>query len=257
VNLGSFAAQSGYLTVEFTSDGSSGLVLPPALRPVTNIQTVEVRDPEGRAVLRGTFQAGGDDFGGGDDGGGGAGETSFEGGIESLPGGGLIGDWRVGGRTVHVSSSTVIDQEHGSAVVGAQVEVRGTIQPDGSTNATRVEVRPPGGGGDDGGEIRREARLNPTGIDPDAKGKVSTRFSSTRETIEVEGEKLFSNAQYTVLVDGFVLGTVTTDGTGFFSISLSTENDTLPAQVRPVLNIQNVQVLDSEGRTVLIGGPPV
>ena len=257
VNLGSVTAQSGYLKVEFTSDASSGIVLPPALRPVTNIKTVEVRNPAGQAVLRGTFQAGGDDFGGGGGGDDGGGETSFEGAIESLPQGGLIGDWRVAGRTVHVSSSTEIDQDDGPAVIGAQVEVKGTTLPDGSTNATRVEVRPSTGGGGGDEEIRREAQLNPTGIDPDAKGKVSTRFSSTRERLEVEGEKLFPNAQYTVLADGFVLGTVTTGDSGSFNISLSTENGTLPAQVRPVLNIQNVTVLDSEGRAVLTGGPPV
>ena len=139
VNLGSFIAQSGYLKVEFTSDGSSGLTLPAAARPVTGLQTIELRDPAGQAVLRGTFQAGGDDFGGG--GGGGSGETRFEGAIESLPSVGLIGEWRVGGRTVHVSAGTEIRQDHGAAVVGAQVEVRGNSQPDGSINATRIEVR--------------------------------------------------------------------------------------------------------------------
>lgn len=260
VNVGSVIAQSGYLKVEFTSDGSSGLVLPPALRPVTNIQTIELRNPGGQAVLRGTFQAGGDDFGGGGDGGGGGTENSFEGAIESLPTGGFIGDWRVGGRTVHVSAATEIRQDNGAAVVGAQVEVRGTTQPDGSTNATRIEVISSGGGGGGGGggeEIRREAQLIPTGIDADAKGKVTTRFSATRERLEVEGEKLFPNAEYLVVVDGFVLGTVTTEGTGSFHIDLSTENGTLPAQVRPVLNIQNVSVIDSQGRTVLRGGPPV
>ncbi len=263
VNIGSVTAQTGYLKVEYTSDGSSGSTLPQALRPVTNIKVIEIRNPAGQAVLRGTFQAGGDDFGGGgggggggDDGGGG-GETSFEGAIESLPSGGFIGDWRVGGRTVHVSATTEIRQDKGPAVVGAQVEVKGTTQPDGSTNATRVEVLSSGGGGGGGAEIRREAELNPTGIDTDAKGKVSIRFSSARETLEIEGEKLFPNSQYTVLVNGFVLRTLTTGSGGSFNISLSTETGTLPAQVRPVSNIQNVNVRDSQGRTVLTGGPPV
>ena len=161
VSLGSFTAQSGYLRAEFTSDGSSGLVLPSSVRPVTNIQTIELRNPAGQTVLQGRFQAGGDDFGGGsggggggDDGGGGGsggggggGETSFQGTIQSLPNGGFIGDWRVAGRTVHVSAATEIRQEKGPAVVGAQVEVRGTTQADGSTNATRVEVLSSGGGG--------------------------------------------------------------------------------------------------------------
>lgn len=151
VSLGSFLAQGGYLRVEFTSDGSSGSVLPPALRPVTAIQVIEIRTPAGQVVLRGTFQAGGDDFGGGGSGDGGS-ETTFEGLIESLPASGLIGDWRVAGHTVHVLASTELRQDKGQAVVGALVEVRGTTQPDGSTIATRVEVKSSGSGGGGGSE---------------------------------------------------------------------------------------------------------
>jgi cytoskeletal protein CcmA (bactofilin family) len=62
--------------------------------------------------------------------------------IESLPAtADLTGDWVVSGRTVHVSSSTEIDQEHGSAAVGATVEVKGTPGADGSITATTIEVR--------------------------------------------------------------------------------------------------------------------
>ncbi len=251
VNLGSVTAQSGYLKVEFTSDGSSGLLLPPAARPVTSIRVIELRNPAGQAVLRGSFQAGGDDFGGGS---GDGSETSFQGAIESLPAAGLIGDWRVAGHTVHVSASTEIRQNNGPAIVSAQVEVKGATQQDGSTNATRVEVLASGGGGQD---VTRQANLNPTGVDPDAKGKVTTKMSSTRETLEIEGSKLDGNSNYTVIVDGFSLGTVTTDGSGSFKISLSTEDGTLPPQVRPVSNIQHVTVMDSLSRSVLTGGPPV
>jgi Subtilase family/Domain of unknown function (DUF5666) len=153
VNLGAVSAQSGYLRVEFTSDGSSGSILPAALRPVTMIQAIELRDPVGQVVLRGTFQAGGDDFGGG---GGGGASTSFQGAIESLPVGGLIGDWRVSGHTVHVSASTEIRQDKGPVAVGAQVEVNGTTQTDGSTNAARVDVLSGSGGG--GGETSFQRR---------------------------------------------------------------------------------------------------
>ncbi len=51
----------------------------------------------------------------------------FVGSINALPSSGLIGDWTVGTRTVHVSSSTRIDQEDGKAAVGALVEVAGTV----------------------------------------------------------------------------------------------------------------------------------
>ncbi len=66
--------------------------------------------------------------------------------IESLPSSGLIGDWTVSGRTVHVTSATFIKQEHGSAAVGAPVEVKGDRQSDNSISARRVEVEGPGGG---------------------------------------------------------------------------------------------------------------
>jgi hypothetical protein len=251
VNLGSAIAQSGYLRVDFSTDGSSGAVLPPSLRPITNIQTIELRNSDGQPVVRGTFQSGGDDFGGG--GGHGGGETSFSGVIESLPGAGFIGDWRVGGRTVHVTASTEIRQNDGAAVVGAQVEVRGTTQSDGSMNATRIEVLSSGGGG---GQTSREAVLNPTGIDPDATGKVKIQFSSSREELEIEGSKLEGSSNYTVAVDGFQLS-VSTDNSGSFKISFSTEDGSLPSQVRPVSNIQQIRISDSQGRLVLIGGPPV
>jgi hypothetical protein len=171
VSLGTVVAQSGYFRVEFTSDNSSGRLLPPALRPVTKIQRVEVRDPSSQIVLQGTFQAGGDDFG--------------------------------------------------------------------------------------GGEVQKEADLNSTGVDPDAQGKVKTRASSNGETLEIEGDKLDSNAPYIVVIDGFSLGALTTDNNGSFKLGLSSENNTLPSQVRPVSNIQRVEVFDSQGRLVLSGGPPI
>jgi|GEM_PF-1039221 len=251
VNLGSVVAQSGYLQVEFSSDGSSGAILPPALRPVTAIQVVEVRNPAGQAVLHGMFQAGGDDFGGG--GGSGEGEISFQGLIESLPAGGFIGDWRVGGHTVHVSAATEIRQDDGAAVVGALVEVRGTTLADGSTDATRIDVL---SSSDGSGDFQREAKLNPTSVIPDAEGKVNTQKSGSNESLQIEGDKLVQNAAYTVIVDGFSLGSVTTGGSGSFRLTLSTETNNLPAQVRPVSNIQHVNVNDSQGRTVLSGGPP-
>ncbi|HSF23039.1 MAG TPA: S8 family serine peptidase [Blastocatellia bacterium] len=177
VSLGAVVAHSGYFRVEFTSDNSSGRLLPPSLRPVTKLQKIEVRDPTGQIILQGTFQAGGDDFGGGGDGGG-------------------------------------------------------------------------------GGEVEKDADLNPTGVESEAKGKVKTRVSSSRETLEIEGDKLKSSAQYQVVVDGFSLGTVTTEDNGSFKLSLSSENGTLPPQVRPVSDIRLIQVFDWQIRLVLTGGPP-
>jgi hypothetical protein len=67
--------------------------------------------------------------------------------IESLPSNGLIGEWRISGRTFRVSSATNIDQEHGQAVVGAFVEAKGRPQTDGSIEATKIEVKSSPGGG--------------------------------------------------------------------------------------------------------------
>ncbi|MGA9771334.1 MAG: S8 family serine peptidase [Blastocatellia bacterium] len=184
ISLGTAVAQGGYFRVEYTSDGSSGLLLPQSLRPVTKIQQIEVR-VSGQVVLQGTFQTGGD-FGGGDDDGGG-------------------GD---------------------------------------------------GGGGGGGSDVQKETSLNSTGIIDDAKGKVKIKSSSSREELEIEGDKLDSGAQYTLVIDGFSLGTVTTDGSGSFKLKLSTEDGNLPSQLRPLTNIQHIEVHDGLGRAVLSGGPP-
>ena len=84
------------------------------------------------------------------------GRDELKGTIESLPAGGLVGDWRVAGRTVHVTATTIINQEHGSAAVGATVEVAGTIRADGSLDATRIEVKStsPSGNPNDSNEGR-------------------------------------------------------------------------------------------------------
>jgi hypothetical protein len=69
-------------------------------------------------------------------------EFEFTGTISSLPNTqGFIGDWTVGGRTIHVTSATNIDQDEGTPAVGKTVEVEGVLQNDGSVNATDIEVR--------------------------------------------------------------------------------------------------------------------
>ncbi|PYS59587.1 MAG: hypothetical protein DMF76_16055, partial [Acidobacteria bacterium] len=69
-------------------------------------------------------------------------EFEFTGVISSLPNtAGFIGDWVVGGRTVHVTSSTRIEQEDGSPAVGKTVEVEGVLQQNGTVNATDIEVK--------------------------------------------------------------------------------------------------------------------
>ena len=70
-------------------------------------------------------------------------EFRFQGAIQALPqGGGLTGDWKVGGRTVHVSTATKIDQTDGLAIKGAKVLVEGLKLKDGSVNATSIDIIP-------------------------------------------------------------------------------------------------------------------
>ncbi|HKQ78960.1 MAG TPA: DUF5666 domain-containing protein [Blastocatellia bacterium] len=72
----------------------------------------------------------------------------FFGKIEALPSAlNLIGDWLVGGRTIRVTAPTRIERKYGLVVVGAFVEIRGAIQPDGSIAATRIEVKQGSAGG--------------------------------------------------------------------------------------------------------------
>jgi cytoskeletal protein CcmA (bactofilin family) len=79
-------------------------------------------------------------------------ETKFTGVIESLPGtAGFIGDWKVSGKTVHVTSATQIQQDDGKVAVGATVKVEGATRTDGSIDARQVEVKEAASGGDDGG----------------------------------------------------------------------------------------------------------
>ncbi len=76
------------------------------------------------------------------------GDFEFRGTIQTLPGtSGFIGDWNISGRTVHVGTSTKIEQEDGQIAVGATVEVEGCLQTDGSIIAKEIEIKSGPGGG--------------------------------------------------------------------------------------------------------------
>src|SRR5215216_6506645 len=83
----------------------------------------------------------------------GRGEAEFKGTIESFPAG-FIGDWRIGGRTIHVTSATRIEAEIGPVAAGAFVEVKGSMRADGSIDATKIEVKSNVAGGDGRDEIK-------------------------------------------------------------------------------------------------------
>ena len=61
--------------------------------------------------------------------------------VEDRPGG-LVGEWRVGEKTVHVSEETEFDDEHGGFSEGACVEVEGTRRENGTIDAATMESRP-------------------------------------------------------------------------------------------------------------------
>jgi hypothetical protein len=70
------------------------------------------------------------------------GEVQFEGTVEILPGtSDFVGEWTVSGTTVHVTSSTEIDQSDGAVAAGAAVEVQGLLEADGSITATQIDVK--------------------------------------------------------------------------------------------------------------------
>ena len=76
------------------------------------------------------------------------GNFEFRGAIQTLPNtNGFIGDWTVGGRTVHVKASTKLKQSDGPIAVGATVKVEGLLLNDGSVNAEEIEVKSGSGSG--------------------------------------------------------------------------------------------------------------
>ncbi|MCG3159974.1 MAG: hypothetical protein JMDDDDMK_01006 [Acidobacteria bacterium] len=73
---------------------------------------------------------------------GAVGFINFYGQIKGLPQQGLIGDWTVGSKTVHVNDKTRIDERRGKVAVNAVVEIYGYLLKDDTVNALKVEVRP-------------------------------------------------------------------------------------------------------------------
>ncbi len=67
-------------------------------------------------------------------------EYRFQGAVQAMPAGGLIGTWKIAGRTVHVSAATQVDQTDGTAKLGAKVIVEGYKLKNGSYNATSIDV---------------------------------------------------------------------------------------------------------------------
>lgn len=109
------------------------------------------------------------------------GRDELNGTIESLPNSpGFIGDWRVSGRTVHVTAATIIDQEHAPVAIGALVEVKGSARPDGSIDATKIETKSAAG---DSGASSGEGQ----------SGKVTGTIQSLPNSTSLIGDWMIDN----------------------------------------------------------------
>ena len=75
--------------------------------------------------------------------------------VQDRPGG-LVGEWRIGEKTVHVSEETEFDDEHGGFNEGACVEVEGTWRENGTIDAATIESLPEGECEPEAEEIRFE-----------------------------------------------------------------------------------------------------
>jgi hypothetical protein len=194
------------------------------------------------------------------------GDVMFVGVIDNLPDGGLIGEWKVAGATVHVTDQTTIDQQRGDAAVGAMVKVRGQLQTDFSVAASRIDVlkslAPPHGPPQE----KSFAVLHLTAADgapPDAAGVVVTRTftyadGSAREDLKVGVCHLVPDTEYGVFVDksGEAIGVIHTDEDGEGHLFLSTAGqpgaESLPEELQPLTELEWVEI--RAGETVALFG---
>ena len=138
-----------------------------------------------------------------------SGQPQFKGTIQSLPAtGGFVGDWRVGGRTIHVTFATRIETEFGPVAVGAFVEIRGAIQPDGSLDATKIEVKSNVNGDDGRDELKGAIERLPVGQGFIGDWRVNGR------TVHVSLATFLNQEHGTFVVGAFVevKGTMRADG---------------------------------------------
>lgn len=128
----------------------------------------------------------------------------FHGAISKLPATpNLVGDWTVGGKIVHVSATTVLEQEAGKAAIGAYVEVKGTPQSDGSINATKIEVKlTPGDSSSGETEFTGNIEELPSTTGRIGDWKVAGKVVHVLATTRIEQERVPVAAGITVKVEG-------------------------------------------------------
>ena len=85
--------------------------------------------------------------------------VKIEGIVEAMPESGFVGNWTINGKAVQSTASTKIEQEEGPLVVGAKVEVKGTVGEGGVILATKIEVEGIGDDDDDGDDGADDGEL--------------------------------------------------------------------------------------------------
>ena len=181
--------------------------------------------------------------------------------VEQLPENGLVGEWRVAGRTVVVGTETTIDERRAPVTIGALVDVRGTVDARGTITAQAITVK--AGGQQPISCTFAVVHLQPTGTTlPDAEGIVVAREfvradGSTREDLRVGVQGLAPETAYEVVFDGITAGSIETCDEGEGHLFLSTAEvpgaGILPPELSPVTGLHEAAVLDPTGLAVLAG----
>jgi hypothetical protein len=98
--------------------------------------------------------------------------------------------------------------------------------------------------------------LAPTGSEPNASGRARTFVASDRETLDVSALGLVAAANYTIVVDGNEIGTVTSNPGGTFIVRFARNpvgaDRQLPAFIL-VADIKRIDVKNADGVVVLTG----
>ncbi|MFN7931254.1 MAG: DUF5666 domain-containing protein [Blastocatellia bacterium] len=115
----------------------------------------------------------------------------------------LVGDWTVGGKVIHVSATTILQQEAGKAAVGAYVEIKGTPNNDGSLNATKIEVQLSGSPAD-GNEVEFIGNIEelPSTTGRIGDWKVAGKVVHVSATTQIEQERVAVATGVTVKIEG-------------------------------------------------------
>jgi len=128
-----------------------------------------------------------------------AGSIEIFGAVETLPAGGVIGDWKVAGTIVKVSAQTEIEQDAGPVAIGSCVEVEGTRNSDNSIAAKEIDVKSGIGGCREDDDDDRDR-------DPmEFRGVVQTAPAAGSQMWTIAGRKVLVNSATTMTPPGRTL----------------------------------------------------